>query len=59
LRERDVTAVTKFRFLVQAPQNFLRLSNADVSIVAFLPYDLARLSGEPGSFFGANEFGKS
>ena len=28
----------------------LRLSSADVRLLMFLPYDLARLSGEPGLF---------
>ena len=37
----------------------LQLSSADVRILAFLPYDLARLSGEPGSFLGANTFGQT
>ena len=37
----------------------LRLSSADVRILGFLPYDLARLTGEPGSFLGANTFGQT
>ena len=36
----------------------LRLSSADVRLMTFLPYDLARLSGEPGLFLGANVFGQ-
>ena len=36
----------------------MQLSSADVRLMTFLPYDLARLSGEPGLFLGANVFGQ-
>jgi hypothetical protein len=37
---------------VEYQESTLRLSRADVRLLTFLPYDFARLSGEPGLFFG-------
>ena len=37
-------------------ESVLRLSSPDVRLWTFLPYDLARLSGDPGLFFDANAY---